>query len=135
MRLPPKMKEMLDGEDTAFQELFASAYKRVEALGLTFHPQGSPNVIAEHPENQINCVALWIKGRKGERRIEAEVRVDGYQVDDLSTGMRDEIVIHKYDRDKKPLWWLVTVEQEEDIGRLCLIADRVITKSPNWGTQ
>ncbi len=135
MKLPPKMMEMLDNEGTAFQKLFASAYKRVETLGLSFHPQGSPNVIAEHPDNQINCVALWIKGRKGERRIEAEVRVDGFKVDDLSTGMRDEFVIHKYDRDKKPLWLLITVEHEEDIETLCLIAKRVIAKSPSWGAQ
>lgn len=135
MNLPPKMKEMLDDESPEFRELFSTVYRYVEKLGLSFHPQGSPNVIAEHPRNRVNCVALWIKGRKGERRIEGEVRVDGFRVDDLSMGMRDEIIIHKYDRDKKPLWWLSTIEVQEDIEKLCLMIKRVISKVPDWGVR
>ena len=135
MDLPPKMKEMLDDESPDFQKMFQSVYENVEALGLTLHPQGSPNVITKHPKNGTNFVALWIKGRKGSRWIMGEVRVDGCKVDILSSGMSDEITIHKYDRDKKPLWCSLHINEHEDINKLCLIARRVISIIPNWGTH
>lgn len=135
MDLPRKMKEVFDEQTVEFQKLFRSAYKSVEELGLKFHPQDSPNVIAVHPHNNVNCVALWIKGKKGDRRIEGEVRVDGFKVDDLSTDMCDEISLHKYDRGKKPLWWITTIESEEDIERLCHIARTVTAKIPDWGNR
>jgi len=135
MNLPQKMIDMLEEEGPELRRLLEAAYQAVEKLGLTLHPQDSPNVIAEHPQNGVNFVALWIKGRKGSRRVEGEVRVDGYIVDDLSTGMRDDIEIHKFDRDKKPLWWLLSIDSREDIDKLCLIAKRVIARTPNWGTR
>lgn len=135
MDLPDKMRDMLDEEGPVFQALFESTYKRIEQLGLKFHPQDSPNVIARHPNNGINCVTLWIKGNRGRRRIESEVRVDGFEIDFLSAGMRDEITIRKYDRGKKPLWWLLIISNSNDINRLCLIAKRIISVNPDWGIR
>jgi hypothetical protein len=135
MNLPTRMREMLDEESPEFRALFKTAYEQVEGLGLRLHPQGTPNVIAEHPKNGINCVALWIKGRKGDRRIEGEVRVDGYPVDILSIRMRDELTIHKYDRDKSPLWFLLHIGNSEDLYRFRLITKRVIAVKPDWGRR
>ncbi len=135
MNLPRKMKEMLEEEKPEFRQLFQTAYEQIEKLGLIFHPQESPNVMAEHPLSHINCIALWIRGRKGGRRIEGEVRVDGYPVDILATVMRDEFVLRKFDRGKKPLWWLILIKGPEDVKRLCLITKRVISRPPNWGAR
>jgi hypothetical protein len=133
MILPTKMKEMLDAEGPHFRRLFSATYNRVEKLGLVFHEQDSPNVIATHPKNGINFLALWLRGRRGERRIEADIRVDGFQIEDITAQMHDTLVLHKYDRgEEKPLWLLVPVHSLREVNKVCGIGRRLMVKDPMW---
>ena len=92
------------------------------------------NVIATHPYNGINFVALWIKGKNLMRRIVAEVRIDGYPIDvlyiDTPRNLMKTVTVKKYDSGKKPIWLVADISDMTDIRRLCTIMERVISWKP-----
>ncbi len=135
MELPKAIKDALSKSSAEQKELFNYIYYELVKLGLEFHPDKPDFIMARHPINNINFIALRYGVSKG---ASIELRIDSLQTDILSVHKDTKefsIVFKHWDRGKKPLWVIFRIEKKSDLGHPKIVIKKVMQKKPNWGRQ
>ena len=133
MKLPQKIVESLSKSTKEQKELFQSTYNELEKTGLYFHSDKPDFVMATHPKNDINFLAIRYGTSKG---TVLEIRIDSCPVDFLS--MRNdtkifEVKMKHWDSGKKPLWAIYYISNQSDIEEVIVVIKRIMNYNPSWG--